>query len=113
MIFILSSICRRLEFWSVNHTSVYENSEPNVFPKYKIFRWNTNNCPNNLLRTNAYKTVELCWQLLSTILQCTNITSVISRLGTFIPFSVLIDLLLVLQVISLFQALKAWDNVLI
>ena len=83
------------------------------FQNIKFLGEISNNCPNNLLGKNAYKTVELCWQLLSTILQCTNITSVISRLGTFIAFSVLIDLLLVLQVISLFQALKARDNVLI
>ena len=29
--FVLSSISSGLEFWSVNHTSVYENSESKVF----------------------------------------------------------------------------------
>ena len=28
--FILSSISRGLEFWSVNHTSIYENSESEI-----------------------------------------------------------------------------------
>ena len=30
---ILSSISSGLEFWSVNHISIYENSEVNVFKK--------------------------------------------------------------------------------
>ena len=34
--FILSSISSSLEFWSVNHTSIYENSESNVFKDIKI-----------------------------------------------------------------------------
>ena len=38
--FILSSISSGLEFWSVCHTSIYENSE---------------------LGTNVYKTLESCW----------------------------------------------------
>ena len=29
--YILSSIYRGLEFFSVNHTSIYENSESNLF----------------------------------------------------------------------------------
>ena len=29
--FTLFSISRGLEFWSINHTSIYENSESNVF----------------------------------------------------------------------------------
>ena len=35
--FILSFISRRLEFSSVNHTSVYENSELKVLKNVKIF----------------------------------------------------------------------------
>ena len=35
--FILSSISSGLEFSSVDHTSIYENSESKVFEKYKIF----------------------------------------------------------------------------
>ena len=34
--FLLSSISRELEFWSVNHTSIYENYELEVF-KYIRF----------------------------------------------------------------------------
>ena len=34
--FILSSISSYLEFWSVNHTSIYENSELNVFRNMKF-----------------------------------------------------------------------------
>ena len=37
VLFILSSISNGLEFWSVNHTSIYENSELNIFlVKYLI-----------------------------------------------------------------------------
>ena len=35
--FILSSISSNLEFWSVSHTSVYENSELNVFKNIIFF----------------------------------------------------------------------------
>ena len=49
--FILSSISSGLEFWSVNHASIYENSESkNLF----------NNWPNDLLGTDTYKTLESC-----------------------------------------------------
>ena len=34
--FILSSISSGLEFWSVNHTSIYENSELKVFKNMKF-----------------------------------------------------------------------------
>ena len=34
--FILSSISSYLEFWSVNRTSIYENSELNVFRNMKF-----------------------------------------------------------------------------
>ena len=57
---ILSSISSGLEFWSVNHTSIYENSESKVFKGIKllgeIYNW-----PNDLLGTNVYKTLESCW----------------------------------------------------
>ena len=55
-----------------------------------------NNWPNDLLGTNIYNTLELFWELLLKILQCTNTTSVISKRGTFLPFSSLVILLLVL-----------------
>ena len=35
--FFLSSAFSGLEFWSVKHTSVYENSELSIFKNIKIF----------------------------------------------------------------------------
>ena len=35
--FILSSISSGLEFWSVNHTSIYESSELKVFKNINYF----------------------------------------------------------------------------
>ena len=43
---ILSSISSGLELWSVNHTSTYENSEPNVFTNIKFLGEISNNWPN-------------------------------------------------------------------
>ena len=60
MIFNLSSISRGLEVWSVNHTSIYENSESNVFENIKFLGEIPNNWPNALLETNVYKTLEFC-----------------------------------------------------
>ena len=55
VMFILSSICRGLEFWSVNHTSRYKNSGKNN----KILGWKIfNNCSNYLLGTKVYKTLK-------------------------------------------------------
>ena len=45
--FILSSISSGLRFWSVNHTSIYENSESKVFLKYTFFGEISNNWPND------------------------------------------------------------------
>ena len=59
--FILSSTSRDLEFWSVNHTSVYENSELKVLKNTKLFGEISSNWPNSLLKTNVYKTYEPCW----------------------------------------------------
>ena len=36
--FILSSVSRGLKFWSENHTSIYENSESNVFKKINFLK---------------------------------------------------------------------------
>ena len=41
--FVLSSISRDLEFWSVNHTSLYENSELKVFKNTKYLGEISNN----------------------------------------------------------------------
>ena len=59
--FILSSISRGLDFWSVNHTSIYENSELKVFKNIKFLGEISNNWSNDLLGTNVYKTLESCW----------------------------------------------------
>ena len=47
-----------------------------------------------------------------TILQCISTTLVISKWGRYLLFLSLVSLSLVLEVISLFQALKVWDNIL-
>ena len=60
MIFILSSISSGLEFWSVNHTSIYENSDSIVFRNIQYLAEISNNRPYNLLGTNVYKTFEFC-----------------------------------------------------
>ena len=52
--FILSSISRGLEFWFVNHTSRYENSESNVFKNINFSCEISNNWQNNLLGANGY-----------------------------------------------------------
>ena len=54
--FILSSISSGLEFWSVNHTSIYKNYELNVFTSKNALGGISNNWPNKLLGTNVYKT---------------------------------------------------------
>ena len=59
--FILSSIFRDLEFWSVNYTSIYEKSELKVFKNIKFLGEISNNWPSDLLRTNVYKTLVFCW----------------------------------------------------
>ena len=60
MRFIISCISSVLEFWSVNHTSVYENSELNVFNNIKFLGEILNNWPNNLLGINIFKTLTSC-----------------------------------------------------
>ena len=59
--FILSSISSGLEFWSVNHNSIYENSELKVFKNIKFFSEISSNPTNELLGANVYKTLESCW----------------------------------------------------
>ena len=60
--FILSSICSSLEFWSGNHTSIHDNSRSNVFKNVKYLgKISNNNWPNDLLGANVYKTLETCW----------------------------------------------------
>ena len=88
--FILSYISSGLEFWSVNHTSIYENSELKVFKKFKLLGEIFNNWPNDLWGTNVCKILELCCKSFLTILQCINTTSVISKGGTFSQISFLV-----------------------
>ena len=59
--FILSSISSDVEFWSVNHTSIYEKSESNVFKNIKFLGEISNNWRNDLLGKNVYKTLEFFW----------------------------------------------------
>ena len=47
--FILSSISSSLELWSVNHTSIYENSESRVCKNIEFVGEISNNWPNALL----------------------------------------------------------------
>ena len=58
--FILSSISSSLEFWSINHTSLYKNSESKDFKNIKLLGEISNNWPNDVLRTNVYKALESC-----------------------------------------------------
>ena len=53
--FILSSTSSGLEFWSVNQTSIYENSESKVSKNIKILGEISNTRPNDLLGINVYK----------------------------------------------------------
>ena len=53
--FILSSISISLEFSSINHTSIYENSESKVFKNIKVFVKMSNSWSNNLLEINTLK----------------------------------------------------------
>ena len=53
----LSFISKGLKFWSVNCTSICENSESNVFEHIEFSFGRSNNWSNNLLRTNVYKTL--------------------------------------------------------
>ena len=94
--FILSSLSSGFEFWSVNHTLIYENSEWKVIKNIYFLGGISNNWAIDLLGTNVYKTLEFSWSSLLPILQCINITCVISKWGTFSSFSSLVILLLVL-----------------
>ena len=44
---ILSSISSGLKFWSVNHASIYENSELKVFKKIRFFGEISSNWTND------------------------------------------------------------------
>ena len=53
--FILPSNSNSLELWSVNDTSMHENSELKVFGEI------SSNWTNDLLGTKVYKTLESYW----------------------------------------------------
>ena len=89
VIFILSSISSGLKFWAVNHILLYENSELNVFRNMKSVDKISYNWPNDLFQTDVYKTLESFWQ---SMLQWSNISSLISRWGTFPPLLSLVIL---------------------
>ena len=60
--FILSPVSSGLEFWPVNLTSIYENSELKIFTNIQFLVGISDNWPNNSFGTNAYKILESCWQ---------------------------------------------------
>ena len=53
MRFILSSISSGLEFWSVDYTSIYKNSELKVLKNIKFLGEIFNYWANDLLGTNV------------------------------------------------------------
>ena len=59
--FILSVASSGLESWSLNHTSIYENSKLKIFKNIKFLCEISSNWPSDLLGTNALKTLESCW----------------------------------------------------
>ena len=59
-VYLWSSISSGLEFWSENHTSVYENPELHFFKNIIFFGEISLTWPNYLLGTNV-KTLESCW----------------------------------------------------
>ena len=61
VMFILSFISSRFEFWSVNYTSKNGNPELNIFKNIKLLGEISSNSPNDLLGTNTYMTLESCW----------------------------------------------------
>ena len=95
--FILYSIWSGLKPWSVDQTSIYENSGFKVFENNNFLGEILNNWPNGLLETNLFKTLDFCLWLLLTILHWTKTTSVIFKWRIFSPFLFLVILLLVLS----------------
>ena len=58
--FVLSSVSSNLDFWSVNHTTIYENPELNTFKNIKFCGEIPRNWPNDLWGIDVYKTFESC-----------------------------------------------------
>ena len=59
--FILSSVSSGLDFFSVNHTGLYDNSESNIFKNRKFLVEISIKWPNDLLEKNVYKTLKSYW----------------------------------------------------
>ena len=57
---ILSFISSGLGFRSENLTSMHENPESKFFKNISFLGEISKNCPNYLLGTNVYKTLESC-----------------------------------------------------
>ena len=57
--FISFSVYGGLEFWSINHTSIYQNSESKFFKNIKDLDEIFNKGPNDLLGKNVHKTLNL------------------------------------------------------
>ena len=55
---ILSSISSGLEFWSVNDTSIYENSKLKRFKNIKCFSEISRYWRNDLLKRIYYKSIQ-------------------------------------------------------
>ena len=84
---VLSCIISGLEFWLVNHTSIFENSDSKGLENAKVLGKTSNNWAKDLLGINVYKTAEYWKKILLAILQWTSTTSVISKWGKISPFS--------------------------
>ena len=59
--FILSTISSGWLVWSINLTSIYENSELNIFKNMKSVGEISNKLSNDLLGANVYNTFEFGW----------------------------------------------------
>ena len=57
--FILSSISSGLEIWSINHTSIYENSESKDFKNIRFLDEISNNWLNDLLETKVTRLLNI------------------------------------------------------
>ena len=57
--YVSSSISIGSGFWSVNHTSIHENSESKDFRSMNFLCEISNNWPNDLLRTNVNRMLNL------------------------------------------------------
>ena len=59
--FFLSSISSDLEYWLVNHTSIYKFLNQMLWKSKRFLEGTSNNWLNDLSGTNVYTTLESCW----------------------------------------------------